>query len=108
MGVWLVSWYIMASGLEWAVHKFVLHGEPHLLPHPLCTWAVEHRAHHREVAAGSLLLNHQGTAKGVFFGWSATIGFIIAIAPVSMLSALLCGVAVWQAMLLHFAGAVLD
>ena len=26
MGVWLVSWYIMASGLEWAVHKFVLHG----------------------------------------------------------------------------------
>eukprot|EP00729_Bicosta_minor_P019464 gene19464-19177_t len=122
----------MASGLEWAVHKYILHGEPSKLPHPLCTWAVEHRAHHNEVAAGSLLLNHQGTAKGVFFGWSATIGFIIsivrgvglkpltdgycnlgfvlpqAIAPVAILSALVCGVSVWLATLLHCAGAIID
>ena len=26
MSAWLVSWYTMASGLEWAVHKFILHG----------------------------------------------------------------------------------
>ena len=38
--------------------------EPEELPHPLCIWAREHRAHHREVAEGGLLLNHQGTAKG--------------------------------------------
>ena len=93
VGMAALFWYSCMSAFDWAVHRYVLHGDASLVP----AWRVAHRMHHREYDG-----TWARTGASLTFPWLPTAYFVLGTLPVGLAAGSLAAIGISHGRLLPF------